>query len=107
MKICGFILAFYLILLSVVPCCVFDSCPDDKMTLRAGTEQSSDQETSDEDCSSCSPFFSCQDCATATVDFQPANLDIASLQDSPVYTSYLQTSLPKVDYDFWQPPKLS
>jgi hypothetical protein len=77
------------------------------MDLRAGAEQSADQETSDEDCGSCSPFFSCQDCATATVDFQLTSFDIPALKDSPVYTSYLQTSLPRVDYDFWQPPKLS
>ena len=107
MKICGYILAFYLILLSAVPCCAFDVCPEDKMDLSAEAEQSANHETGDEDCGSCSPFFSCGGCATATVDFQQANLDLASLQDSPVYTFYLQTSLPWVDYDFWQPPRLS
>jgi hypothetical protein len=107
MKLFGYILAFYLILLSVVPCCTFDDFPEDKMDISAETEQSANHETGDEDCGSCSPFFSCGGCATATVDFQQAILDLASLQDSPVYTSYIEISLPKVDYDFWQPPKLS
>jgi hypothetical protein len=107
MKIWGYILAFYLILLSVVPCCSFDDYPEDKTDLSAGAEQTTNHEAGDEDCGSCSPFFSCDGCATATVDFQPTNFDLVSLQDSPVYTSYLEISLPRVDYDFWQPPKLS
>lgn len=76
------------------------------MDLQAADEQSSNHETGDEDFGNCSPFFSCQDCASASEDFQQANLDLASLQGSPVYSSYIEISLPEVDYDFWQPPKI-
>ena len=100
MKFTGFILAFYLILLSAVPCCSFDDCPDDK------TELATNHENGDEDCGNCSPFFSCEGCAMATIVYHPVQFEFSSLQASPVYSTYLQLSLPQVDYDFWQPPKL-
>ena len=46
MKLIGYILAVYLLLLAVVPCCAFDECPDDKAT----TEQTEDHKTGDKDC---------------------------------------------------------
>jgi hypothetical protein len=100
MKLPGFLLAFYLILLAAVPCCSFDDCPDDK------TEQAATHEKGDDDCGSCSPFFSCEGCATATIAYHPFQFEITALQTSPVYTAYLQVSLPRVQYDFWQPPKI-
>jgi len=100
MKLSGHILAFYLLLLSAVPCCVFDSCLDDK------TEQTASHGNGDEDCGNCSPFFSCEGCATATIAYEPSPLEIAALKISSVYTEYIETALPSVDYDFWQPPKL-
>lgn len=100
MKIAGYILAFYLLLLSAVPCCAFDSCPDDK------TELAEQHENGDADCGTCSPLFSCEGCATATVAFEPVQFRIADAPLLPVYTGYIQSSLPQVDYDFWQPPKI-
>lgn len=100
MKLIGYIFAFYLLLLSAVPCCAFDSCPDDKIEKSAG------HENDDEDCGSCSPFFSCEGCATATIAYQPCSFEFISLQSSPVFPTYIQVSLPKIEYDFWQPPKL-
>lgn len=100
MKWPGYILSFYLILLSVMPCCAFDDCPDDKTALAAP------HENGDDDCGNCSPFFSCEGCATATISFEPAAFEIIPLEISPVYTNYIQSPLPSVDYDFWQPPKL-
>ncbi|HWR32421.1 MAG TPA: DUF6660 family protein, partial [Chitinophagaceae bacterium] len=61
MKTYGYILAFYIILLAVAPCCVFDNCPDDK------TEQAKNHDQGDDDCGGCSPFFNCEGCATATI----------------------------------------
>ena len=101
MKIAGYILAFYLILLAAVPCCAFDDCPDDKIELAA------EHESGDEDCGSCSPFFSCEGCATATIAYDPAPLEITAIRISPVYTTYIQIALPTIGYDFWQPPRLS
>ncbi|MGQ0740323.1 MAG: DUF6660 family protein [Bacteroidota bacterium] len=100
MKVCGYILAFCIILLAAVPCCSFDDCPDDK------TEQTTSHENGDNECGTCSPFFSCEGCAAATIACEPAPFTLDPLRQKPVYTTYLQSSLPQVDYDFWQPPKL-
>jgi len=98
MKFAGYILAFYLVLLSTIPCCAIDNCRDDATEI-------SNAQGEEEDCGSCSPFFSCEGCAAATIAYEPISLDIAALLISPVYTTYLQTALPRVDDDFWQPPK--
>lgn len=99
MKSLGYILAFYLLLLSAVPCCAVDNCPDEK------TEKSSAQ-GEERGCGSCSPFFSCEGCAAATIAFEPADLAIAAIKISPVFAAYLQTPLPRQVHDFWQPPRL-
>jgi sulfatase maturation enzyme AslB (radical SAM superfamily) len=106
MKLAGYILAVYLLLLSGVPCCAFDSCPDDKMDLSAGVEQDSSHKEGDDDCGNCSPFFSCEGCAAAAISYQPALFDFFSKKSLPVYSAYLQVMLPSVEYDFWQPPKI-
>ncbi len=100
MKIAGYILSVYLVLLAAIPCCAFDNCPDDK------TEQASSHENGDKDCGNCSPFFNCEGCATATVAYDPVPLGINAITIASVYTDYIQTALPQVDYDFWQPPKI-
>ena len=84
LKISGYILAFYLVLLAAVPCCAFDDCPDDK------TEQNSSHEERDSDCGNCSPFFSCESCATATISYQPLQFEFSFLQILPVHATYLQ-----------------
>lgn len=99
MKFVSYILAFYLILLSVVPCCSFDECKEEI------TEVAADHEDEPKDCGNCSPFFSCEGCATATISFLPAQFGIAPLIISAVYPEFFQGSLPDIDYDFWQPPK--
>lgn len=100
MKFAGYILAFYLILLAAVPCCAIDNCKDDK------TEHTANHDQEDDDCGSCSPFFNCEGCATATIVYQPVQFDFTITELSPVYTQYQQTLLPEADIDFWQPPKL-
>ena len=100
MKFTGHILAFYLILLATVPCCAIDNCPDDK------TERSSDHKSDDDDCGSCSPFFSCEGCATATIAYEPVQFDFAIIIPFPVHKQNHEASLSEADIDFWQPPKL-
>jgi hypothetical protein len=101
MKIAGYILTFYLLLLSAVPCCAFDNCPDDKM------EQSANHEEGDGDCGNCSPFFSCEGCAPATISLQPISIEIAPVEIISVYTFFQSSFLPSMEYSIWQPPKLS
>jgi hypothetical protein len=100
MRFSGYILAFYIIVLAAVPCCIIDNCPEDK------TEQAEKHESGDDDCGSCSPFFSCEGCAGATIAYQPAQFEFISPESSLIYTTYQQSFLSEVDLDFWQPPKL-
>lgn len=99
-RILGYILTFYILLLAAVPCCIIDECPDDK------TEQTNQHDTSDGDCGNCSPFFSCESCAAATVVYEPFNFELMALSDKPAFITYLQPFIPPTLFDFWQPPKL-
>jgi hypothetical protein len=107
MKICGYILAFYIILLAAVPCCAIDNCADDKTDLSAVAEQTGNHSQGDDDCGNCSPFFSCEGCATATIACQPVRFEFAPIFTPSVYTVYQPSSLQEADLDFWQPPKLA
>jgi hypothetical protein len=100
MRITGLILSFYLIMLAVVPCCAVDNCPEDK------TEQTANHEKGDDDCGACSPFFSCEGCAAASMVYEPVQFDFTLPANSPVYTTYQTILLSEADLDFWQPPKI-
>ena len=99
-KTLSYILAFYVILLSAIPCCAFDNCPDDKI------ESSTQHESNDRDYGNCSPFFNCESCATVLINFEPLQFEAPFAPTISVYTGYIQLSLPKINYEFWQPPKL-
>ena len=99
MKLIGYILAIYLVLLAAVPCCIFDDCPDDKPQTTATHQEE------DADCGSCSPFFSCEGCATASIVYHPCAIEINVTNAPVVYTGYIQASLPHVHFEFWQPPR--
>ena len=102
MKVFGYILSLYLILLSVVPCCSFDDCANDN----PATEQTAQHEKGDEDCGTCSPFFNCEGCAPATINVPTTSFTIVAPEVKRVYTGFIPSFIPDVHYDFWQPPRL-
>ncbi len=106
MKWPGYILSLYLLILSAVPCCAFDSCPDDKVELSSNKAPDTGHEDGDGDCGNCSPFFSCEGCATATVAADPIQFEIVSTDLLAIYAGYIENSLPQIEYEFWQPPKI-
>ena len=82
-------------------CCGFDDCPSDK------TEQANNHDSGDDDgCGNCSPFFSCGGCLFVTVKAESISFSTFNLLQSKSYTDFIQPYFPRVDYDFWQPPKL-
>lgn len=91
-----------MLLLAVFPCCLVDDCPDDKTE----TEQAAGHQNGDKDCGSCSPFFSCEGCASVSATIEPLYFSIVSLPVKQVYTGFLSPFISDVHYDFWQPPKL-
>jgi hypothetical protein len=62
MKVFAFILSAYLLFLFAIPCCTFDNCPEDKIAMEADHE-----EGDDDNCGSCSPFFTCTGCSVFSV----------------------------------------
>jgi hypothetical protein len=98
-----FILSFYLLLLSGIPCCAVDQCPDDKtMAGQSSTHGLED----DKGCNNCSPFFSCAGCAAVSATIEPLYFNILSLPVKQVYTGFLSPFVSDVHFDFWQPPRL-
>lgn len=99
-KVFAWIMAFYLLLLSAVPCCAFDDCPDDK------TEQTASHENGDDDCGNCSPFFSCEGCAVTGFVYPMLSFEQIISEAAPVFGTYTSRLLHQTHGDFWQPPKL-
>jgi hypothetical protein len=101
MKLFGYLLAFYIITLSAVPCCSFDNCSEDK------TEQNSNHKQGDDDCGNCSPFFTCAGCTGFAFTIEPLLIQSSSSISSKIFTGYIESSTPDIYYDFWQPPKIA
>ena len=99
MKVIAFILSAYLIFLFAVPCCSFDNCPEEL------TMQQADHEENDEDCGTCSPFFTCTSCSGFTVSVT-VHSEIISFISNNQYPAYIVSSVPDISYDFWQPPRI-
>jgi hypothetical protein len=100
-KVITFILSAYLVFLLAIPCCTFDNCPEDKIAQETGHEENND------DCGSCSPFFTCTGCSGFTVSTTTINSELISFFSCNQYPAYIVSSMPDVHYDFWQPPKLA
>jgi len=101
MKVIAFILSAYLLFLFAIPCCTFDNCAEDKIALQ------SDHEGGDDDCGSCSPFFTCSGCSGFTVALQNSNLELIPTFSDRQYADYILCFIPDLHYDFWQPPKFA
>ena len=103
MKPLAFILSIYILLLALFPCCTVDDCPDEK----AETEQAAGHQAGDNDnCGNCSPFFSCEGCASVSVSAESMSFQIISFPVKSVYTEFIAPYIPDIQYEFWQPPKL-
>ena len=100
MKLIAFILSAYLLFLIAVPCCSFDNCPEEN------TVQAQNHEKENGDCGSCSPFFTCSGCSGFTVAASEMNAELIPFIPNTQYPSHNVALMPKVDFDFWQPPKL-
>ena len=100
MKVIAFILSAYLLFLFAIPCCLFDNCSEENAS------QASDHEKKDGDCSNCSPFFTCTGCSGFTITNPEINSGPISFLANNQYSDYIVSSMPDVNYDFWQPPKL-
>jgi len=95
---------FYVLLLSVRPCCADEVC-----AATAKTEQASAKNSTSKPCADCSPLFSCGTCTgfviakTVAYSLSVTHSEINSSAQLPVY---LQPSVQEASQSIWQPPQL-
>jgi len=105
MKILYLILALYVLLLSVRPCCIEEDCTDEDLSTK--TEQTSNHNQGNDCNGNCAPFLSCGNCTgfnCPTVSYpltHPTTLESSQLQ---VYQSSFSSGF---HFAIWQPPKIS
>jgi hypothetical protein len=93
------LLLLIVIAATVTPCCVYEDCGDEEITLINTNNSEEDRE------GACSPFFSCASCCGFVWTTKPVQL--ASLQPAkPVYFEAMAVpKLQAVYSSFWQPPR--
>jgi len=94
----AFILSFYILLSTVVPCSIFDKCEDQNSTKQ--TSQSGRKK----DCSDCSPFSVC---ATHVFTINTESISAApnSFSTSPSYSEYYFPSKSEYYFTHFQSPR--
>jgi len=104
MKFLAIILSFYLLLLTAIPC--IDAKADNKMqNTELSQEKQDNHHHSDSD--NCTPFCSCNCCATSVV-FQAYEVQLncfpfCEKQYFPVTSAFISDTLASI----WQPPKIA
>lgn len=100
------ILSVYIALLAVMPCCVFDNCPDDKTISKELVHN--EHEQGDEDaCGTCSPFFNCSTCSFSFIASSPASFDFTvSTATGELHSCYNSAIPENQSGKIWQPPKI-
>lgn len=94
-------------LLTALPCCAFDNCPEERQTAGISCDTDSHRGGDTDGCGTCSPFFNCHHCAgfniaAKTTFFQhkpieaPATKPVA-LEGRCILTAYVG--------NIWQPPR--
>jgi hypothetical protein len=101
MKWAGYILSFYLLLLTAVPCCQFDDCSEDQSSAQTPQHPREEKQSG-----SCSPFFSCQGCASIIISSEPVCATAIFFPEKPAYSQFVSPFIETVHFDFWQPPQL-
>jgi len=104
-KIAYIILALFVFILSVKPCCADDTCNDSDRTVT--TEHAHDQQPENDCGTDCCLFNNCGSSggfifSTASFSIIPSTIQLAK-QGSVYYSSFLSVFHPSI----WQPPKVS
>lgn len=100
-KLFTFIFAFYILLLSTLPCCAVDNCNDETQQT-----QTADKHEHNDSCQNCSPFTLCGNCVGFTFIANSLQVDLAQQFTEQTFSGYIQSYLPQYISSFWQPPRL-
>lgn len=102
-KTIGYILALYVLVLTFIPCCLFDNCEEDE--VKTEQYQPNDQQNNNEEGKGvCSPFASCSSCNGFVVKYAEIKIHsaVCCVKHYPVFnhshSSYYFASI-------WQPPR--
>ncbi len=102
MKFLAAILSIYVLVLTLLPC--VDVPTDNLLHKTELTKASTEKHTDDGD--HCSPFCTCQCCASPMVShFQMFNFQTATILEQRIF-SYHNLDYTSPFYSIWQPPKL-
>lgn len=101
MRIVTYVLSFYLLLLTAVPCCVQDDCSAD-----TAISQNTDQQQPEEERSNCSPFFVCGSCTGFTLNEISFHVTVYAQPDDQKFPGWINLYYPSYISAFWQPPRI-
>lgn len=100
-KYLSFILAFYVLLLSVAPNLVEDKCFNEQ-TTEQGQNQQDDQDCSD----CCSPFMGCHTCNGFTLSVTSFSVQSFLIYSDLKVSLYDENFVSEFFSSIWQPPKI-
>ena len=105
-KFISILLVFYVLLLSVQPCCADDNCANDEHSVK--TEKSTNSQHHDKDCNGhCSPFFTCGTCAGVIYHSVTFSIEPQAIEFTTLVSIYNPAFVSEFNFSFWQPPKIS
>jgi len=90
-----------MVLLLAVPCCAFDSCPDEGVQKELSSNGGKDG-----DCGTCSPFFQCESCAIVSIPAEPILIGQPFILARVALGGFITASITEPHYDYWRPPQL-
>jgi len=104
MKFFAFILSFYVLVLTAMPCI---DVHQDNVTHKTEVSQNSQNTHHHSDADNCSPFCTCNCCATPMVcQMEQVDLQVSVIVREHI-TSYPTLLVTQRSGDIWQPPQLS
>lgn len=103
-KFTSLLLTLIVFVLNVVPCCAWEHDNDDTLEIIGHPE--TPQQDNEDDCTNCSPFYSCGSC-TASLEIPLPIIPISQMKlCSTAFNFELLLSYSEgVDTSIWQPPK--
>ena len=105
MKLICYLLSFYVLLLSTVPCCSDANC--DTSVKQNNNNCTATAKANANACSACSPFYSC--CSGVAFTFSTAIIDFNKIVFVKEHLTIFYKSYPLTYFTakIWQPPKLN
>jgi len=103
MRIIAFILALYVMVLTVIPCI---DVPQDNSKHKTEFSQQKQDSHHHSDTDHCSPFCTCNCCSTSVILQEIPCCTECLVSEVAIFNIYLPASFSNPSFFIWQPPKL-